>query len=66
MPLIHVNMIEGRPDEKKEELIQELTKTASDVLNAPINSVRVLITELPATHWGVAGQSMAEIRKSKK
>lgn len=64
MPLIQVNIIEGRPPELKEKLIFELTNTVCDVLEAPRESVRILINEMPASHWGIAGES-AKRRKEK-
>ncbi|HWI50379.1 MAG TPA: 2-hydroxymuconate tautomerase family protein [Rummeliibacillus sp.] len=58
MPLIQVTMIEGRTPEKKEKLIEELSYTAMKVLDAPLESVRVCINEIPNTHWGIAGKSV--------
>jgi 4-oxalocrotonate tautomerase len=60
MPLIQVNMLEGRPPEKVKELIENLTDTVSETLGAPKQSVRVLVTEMPKTHWGIAGVPASE------
>lgn len=57
MPIIQVNLIEGRSDAQKEKLIAALTDGAVQALDAPRESVRVLIYELPASHWGVAGKA---------
>ena len=57
MPLIQVTLIEGRAAERKERLIAELTAAAADVLEVPRPSVRVLLQELPPSHWGVGGVS---------
>lgn len=57
MPIIQVNLIEGRSDAQKEKLIAALTDCAVQALDAPRESVRVLIYELPASHWGVAGKA---------
>ena len=57
MPFIIVKMLEGRPPEKIEKLIEEMTATAVRVLDAPIETVRIIIEEVPKTHWGIAGQS---------
>jgi 4-oxalocrotonate tautomerase len=59
MPLVQVAMVEGRPGELKETLIAELTETAVRVLEVPRESVRVILTEVPAEHWGVGGVSKA-------
>lgn len=60
MPFIHVTLIEGRTPEKKEALIAELTKTVHEVIDAPVESIRVCLNEVPAAHWGIAGQSIAK------
>ncbi|ARF13642.1 4-oxalocrotonate tautomerase [Sporosarcina sp. P18a] len=66
MPLIHVEMIEGRPEEKVSELIRNITEVVSSTLDAPKEAVRVIVSEVPSTHWGVAGQTMAEKRAAVK
>lgn len=53
MPLINVQIMEGRPPEKVTELIQNLTNTVQETLNAPRESIRVIVTEIPKTHWGL-------------
>jgi len=60
MPIIHVNMMEGRPKEKVAEVIENITKTVSETLDAPVESIRVLVTEIPATHWGKAGKPVSD------
>lgn len=60
MPLIHVNLIEGRPKEKIAEVIENVTKTVSETLDAPVENVRVIVTEIPKTHWGKAGKPMSD------
>ena len=56
-------MMEGRPPEKVKELIENITDTVSETLDAPKQNVRVLVTEMPKTHWGIAGVPASEIRK---
>jgi 4-oxalocrotonate tautomerase len=55
MPIIQVQMMEGRPKDKIAEVIQNITNTVAETLDAPKESIRVLVTEIPKTHWGVAG-----------
>lgn len=58
MPFIQINIVEGRSPEKKEKLIHEVSHTVANVLEAPIENVRVMINEIPPEHWGIAGESM--------
>nr|WP_295970761.1 4-oxalocrotonate tautomerase [uncultured Bacillus sp.] len=63
MPLIQINLLEGRPPEKIKALIENVTNTVSETLDAPKQNVRVLVTEMPKTHWGIAGVPASEARK---
>jgi len=60
MPFLQMHMIEGRSDEKKKELIQELTETVCRVLEAEPQAVRVELIEVPPENWGIAGVPMSE------
>jgi 4-oxalocrotonate tautomerase len=59
MPLVQVSLIEGRSAEVVEQLIAEMTDTVVRVLDAPRESVRVILYDIPPEHWGVAGVSKA-------
>ena len=48
MPFIDVTMIEGRSDEVKEALIAKLTDAAVEATGAPIETIRVVLREVPA------------------
>jgi 4-oxalocrotonate tautomerase len=62
MPLIQFTILEGRTPEQKEKLIHEVSQLTAEILNAPIESVRVHIQETPAEHWGIAGNSVKKRR----
>lgn len=59
MPLVQVSLIEGRTAHQKEELIVELTDAVVRALGARRESVRVLLYEVPAEHWGAGGAPMS-------
>ncbi|MGO4185670.1 tautomerase family protein, partial [Paenibacillus sp. TAF43_2] len=42
-------------------LIASVTETIAAELNSPKERIRVLVTEIPSTHWGIAGVPAAEI-----
>lgn len=58
MPFIQITFIDGRTPEQKERLIAEVSKTVSSVLDAPLETVRVCLNEIPSSHWGIAGKSI--------
>ncbi|MCD9117157.1 2-hydroxymuconate tautomerase family protein [Pseudomonas bijieensis] len=63
MPIAIINIIEGRSEEKKQALLSNVSKAIADSLDAPLESVRVLIQEYPDTQWAAGGQTIAERRK---
>ncbi len=60
MPLIEVTLVEGRPYERLRRLVSELTAAAEQSLDAPRSSIRVVIREVPATHWAAGDVTIAE------
>ncbi len=60
MPIINVQILEGRPKEKVFELIRNITDTVAETLEAPPENIRVLVTEMPKTHWGKGGVPISE------
>lgn len=63
MPIAQINMMEGRTDEQKEALIEEVTAAIVRALDAPQESVRVMINEMPKQHFGIAGSSAKKLGK---
>lgn len=57
MPIAHLYILEGRDAERKERLIAEVSEAIHRAIDAPLDSIRVLITEMPKEHFGIAGQS---------
>lgn len=61
MPIIVAHILEGRSSEKKVELIRSLTRAVVDTLDAPPESVRVIISEMPKDHYGIGGMTAEEL-----
>lgn len=59
MPIVRIELLEGRAPELKEELIRRVTQAVTTTLGVQPAQVRVLLYELPPEHWGVGGQSKA-------
>lgn len=55
MPIVRIEMWEGRTNEQKENLIKEVSKAVSKTLKIPPEQVFVLLYDVPKSHWGVAG-----------
>jgi 4-oxalocrotonate tautomerase len=53
MPIIQVTLVEGRAEEKIQQFIRQVARVASETLNAPIQTVRVMVNEVPPTRFAV-------------
>ena len=60
MPLIQVNMLEGRTPEQKEALLRSITDAVHESIGAPVESIRVWIHEFPRTDFISAGVMATE------
>jgi 4-oxalocrotonate tautomerase len=57
MPIMQVFLMEGRTQAQKDKLIEALTQAAITAVDAPRESVRVMLTEVPKAHFGIGGKS---------
>jgi len=56
MPFIEINLWEENIDnQKKEKLIDVISKDISKILGAPLYSVEIIINEVPKANWGKGG-----------
>ena len=46
MPLIHVELVEGRTKEQKKQLGEAITKAAVDIVNVPADAVKVIFVDM--------------------
>lgn len=60
MPLVEVSLVEGREPSAIRAMVQSVTDAVADAIGAPKDSIRVLVRELPATHWAAGGETIAE------
>ncbi len=60
MPLIEVTLAEGRSPEKLRALITAVTKATAETIEAPVTNIRVVIREVPKTHWAAGDVTIAE------
>lgn len=58
MPIIEVNVLEGRTHEQKEAFVEKVTMLAVKELDARREGVRVLFRELAPEDFGIAGETV--------
>lgn len=64
MPLAQISILEGRTEEMIAQMAEAVTDAISQTLSAPRERIRVVVTEVPAERWFVAGESMADRAKA--
>jgi 4-oxalocrotonate tautomerase len=60
MPLIEVTLAEGRSPEKLRALISRLTEAVVETGVAKKEAVRVILREVPKSHWAAGDETLAE------
>ncbi len=61
MPFAQIYMIEGRSEDMKRAVIEKVSAALVEATNAPKETVRVWITEVPKTNWGIAGVTVKDL-----
>jgi 4-oxalocrotonate tautomerase len=59
MPIVRIELLEGRALGVKQDLIRRVTDAVTTALAVQPAQVRVLLYELPPEHWAVGGQTKA-------
>jgi 4-oxalocrotonate tautomerase len=57
MPLVHIDMMEGRSPEKIEKMIGAVSEAIASSLEAPIGTVRIVVNEMKPHQYGVGGKA---------
>jgi 4-oxalocrotonate tautomerase len=61
MPFAQIHMLEGRSDDQKRAVIEKVTQALHEAVGAPKETIRVLISEVPKTQWGIGGVSAKDL-----
>jgi 4-oxalocrotonate tautomerase len=60
MPLVEITLAQGRSPEQLRGLMSAVTEAVVTSVGAPVESVRVVLREVPKTHWSAGGVTIAE------
>jgi len=60
MPTLHIELFEGRTEEKKRELVRALTERTCEVLDCRPDGVDIILTEIRKDHWATGGVFWSE------
>ena len=59
--IVEVSLFEGRSDEAKRRLIDELFARIEAEAGIPSHSVEITLTETPRVNWGIRGRNAADL-----
>ncbi len=60
MPIIHVEIIEGRTVEQKRALGEAITKSTVDILGVPASSIKIVFSDMKKENFMEAGVLRAD------
>ncbi|MCE2516869.1 MAG: 4-oxalocrotonate tautomerase family protein [Alphaproteobacteria bacterium] len=60
MPIIRIEMFEGRDREQKRQIIKEVTDGFSRATGASPDTVHVVLTDVSTEDWGRGGEAFAD------
>lgn len=55
MPLIQVDMFQGRSDQQVKVFVEELTATTCRVLGCKAEDVSIIVRDVPPSRWATGG-----------
>lgn len=56
MPIIQIELLEGRSIEQKKEIVSQITKTLVEVAKCQANDVRIIIRDMKTDNYAVGGK----------
>jgi 4-oxalocrotonate tautomerase len=63
MPLVRIDLMEGRPPEVIEELHSRVAQLVAEIVDTPVERVRTYITQFPPEAWGIGGVPASVARR---
>ncbi len=66
MPIVHISYVEGRDPESLASCVKAVARTVHETLGAPLETIRVYATGVPAAQWAVGDRTRDEIDAEKR
>jgi len=66
MPLIEIHLLAGRSKDQKKALLEAVTRAVQESINAPLETIRVWIQEIPKDEFMTAGRLASEKESLKR
>jgi 4-oxalocrotonate tautomerase len=62
MPIVKIDLYEGRDRDTKRKLIQNVSKAVAESLEIPIEHVHVVLNDPSTDNWGLKGEQVSRIK----
>jgi 4-oxalocrotonate tautomerase len=62
VPIVTITLMKGRPPEKIQDMTRAVSHAIADAIDAPIGTVRVIVTEMEDHQYAVGGRPIAEVK----
>ena len=63
MPFVNIRILEGHPQERKDEIARRVTETICEVAQLPKEAVWVVFEDIAADDWYVGKARVSELQK---
>jgi len=60
MPIIQIELLEGRTIDQKRALVERVTRAVCETINAPAEAVSIIIREMKREDYAKAGKLAAD------
>ncbi|HJG49747.1 2-hydroxymuconate tautomerase [Limosilactobacillus ingluviei] len=60
MPLVHIELLEGRTPEQLKGLVQDVTAAIAKNANVPEERIHIVLSEMKPDHYAVGGTLKSE------
>ena len=61
MPIVNIALVEGRDQEAVKACVKAVARTVHETLGAPLDTIRVYVTQTPAAYWAVGDRTKDEL-----
>lgn len=60
MPIIRIEMLEGRSVAQKQELVEVLSRETARITGCSLDVITVVLEDVKRENWGVAGRLLSQ------
>lgn len=61
MPVIKIDLWEGRDEDTKGKLIENVANTVAETVNVDKSHITVIINDVPKQNWGLHGKQASKL-----